>query len=695
MQKTKRPSKFMALLLVLMMVLSILPMSAMAVEDGYSLTPYDSNVTTLTITGVDVNTHSRTSEPVTTGSTNIRTTYNIVLPATVRDTRTATINFTAPSTNVVSSIPPQGQPGQFIPMINGNASDTYTVTLAAGVATKTVYVHKNFPTDYGSCDIYTFNFSKGDLSNPVGAGNGLNLRFGDPAYPNTEPECYMTFTGSGNDYTVNYSGPYGDSSAASYDYYPDILALYIDNSAAITAMSGTNMTLKVYNAETGDLLESGSELTTQKNAGFYTVELAAGAGLSRVLSITNSSGTVDLTFKQPKAMSLPGGSTPTSVTSYLPIGQYASGLGWGDVTGKFTGGYSSTGVSLGAFGGYIEFDFGQDNGITNGANNPYGVDFVVYGNAFNGNPEAGAVQVSVDGSVWYELAGSKYYDGGFAATGASQSTGKFANGYTGTLRNADVAYTLGSSIAATLTGSGGSLTANPFTNAIAWWPTTGEYADSVIAAAHQDSNVTIARTGSTLTFGGITAIQDSNATLDYAFGYADVTPNGTPATYGDAVNPYTTYTSGKTGGDGFDLEWAVDISTGLPVDVTDMTFRYVRVYSAVLDNATFGETSTEVCGIFTTANQASTSVGTTAAPTSILIEGEEISTDGVTTVGNTVIYDVDGIYEGMPVDVTAASGANVYINSSASNSYTVGAGTDYIRIIVQTGDAAPYIAIIK
>ncbi len=26
--------------------------------------------------------------------------------------------------------------------------------------------------------------------------------------------------------------------------------------------------------------------------------------------------------------------------------------------------------------------------------NPYGVDFVIYGNAFNGNPEAGAVQVS-------------------------------------------------------------------------------------------------------------------------------------------------------------------------------------------------------------------------------------------------------------------------------------------------------------
>ena len=50
--------------------------------------------------------------------------------------------------------------------------------------------------------------------------------------------------------------------------------------------------------------------------------------------------------------------------------------------------------------------------------NPYGVDFVIYGNPFNGNPEAAAVQVYAqevlpDGTLgeykWYELAGSLYY----------------------------------------------------------------------------------------------------------------------------------------------------------------------------------------------------------------------------------------------------------------------------------------------
>ena len=116
--------------------------------------------------------------------------------------------------------------------------------------------------------------------------------------------------------------------------------------------------------------------------------------------------TVTLHFEAPREPAAPGGVKPSRVVSYLPLGQFARGSGWGDATGKFTGGYSATGVSLGALGGYIEFEFAD--GITNDSNNPYGVDFVVYGNAFNGNPEAGAVQVSEDGKKWYELTGSMY-----------------------------------------------------------------------------------------------------------------------------------------------------------------------------------------------------------------------------------------------------------------------------------------------
>ena len=170
-----------------------------------------------------------------------------------------------------------------------------------------------------------------------------------------------------------------------------------------------------------------------------------------------------------------------------------------------------------------------------------------------------------------------------------------------------------------------------------------------------------------------------------AFGYADVTPNGSPAAYGDAVNPYTPYTSGKTGGDGFDLAWAVDISTGLPVNVTGKVFKYVRVYSAVLDNATFGETSTEVCGIFTTANKASASVGTTAAPT-ITVDGKtKGTTSGTVTTVNRL---------GTSACTVNVSGTGyIYINGVAttSASFTPSSTGTLVQIIVQDGDAAPYI----
>ena len=56
-------------------------------------------------------------------------------------------------------------------------------------------------------------------------------------------------------------------------------------------------------------------------------------------------------------------------------------------TPKVKGGYSATGVSLGAAGGYVEYDMNVANSNTT----PYGVDFIVYGNAFVGNPEAASV----------------------------------------------------------------------------------------------------------------------------------------------------------------------------------------------------------------------------------------------------------------------------------------------------------------
>lgn len=484
----------------------------------------------------------------------------------------------------------------------------------------------------------------------------------------------MSLEADGAAFNAQYEGPLAG-------YYPDMLALYMTYDGAINATaSDTDKVCFVTYDSNGEATEEGS--ITGTGSTFATVKIKAAGSIS-VNGVT-------VNFSAPASPTTPAGSAPSSVVSYLPIGQYASGQGWGSAAGKFAGKTSleSTGVSLGALGGYIEFKF--DDGITDDPTNPYGVDFVIYGNAFNGNPEAGAVQVSENGTTWYELAGSKYYDGGFSFDGNKATGGKYSNVYTGTLRDTTVNYTKGSDIQVTLGGNG----PKTFTTATAWWPTVDEYADSVIAAAHQDSNVTVSRTANQLTFGGVTAVQDSNATAEYAFGYADVTPNGSPATYGDAVNPYTPYTSGKTGGDGFDLAWAVDISTGRPVNVTGKVFKYVRVYSAVLDNATFGETSTEVCGIFTTANKASASVGTTAAPT--------ITVDGNTYIlDSTRVQEID-VSEGTVAVTATASGNTLFVNStsgtnSSSVNFTMEEGDEQlVRIIAQDGTTSnPYIGVIK
>lgn len=659
------------------MVVTMFSGSAFAADSANQLTGFGSDIASIGITGADVSSATLTTSASNNGNDNNMTyTYNVVLSATTSAEAAVTATFAkaAGSGCTISTVPRiSNQPVPTIPVVRNNQSLTFSSTLSSGVGTATAYVFPALTTDFTRFDTYVFNFTTGAVKNPV-TSNGVTLRFGDPAYANTAPECYMSLEADGAAFNAQYEGPLAG-------YYPDMLALYMTYDGAINATaSDTDKVCFVTYDANGEATEEGS--ITGTGSTFATVKIKAAGSIS-VNGVT-------VNFSAPASPTTPAGSAPSSVVSYLPIGQYASGQGWGSAAGKFAGKTSleSTGVSLGALGGYIEFKF--DDGITDDPTNPYGVDFVVYGNAFNGNPEAGAVQVSENGTTWYELAGSKYYDGGFSFDGNKATGGKYSNVYTGTLRDTTVNYTKGSDIQVTLGGNG----PKTFTTATAWWPTVDEYADSVIAAAHQDDNVTVSRTANQLTFGGVTAVQDSNATAEYAFGYADVTPNGSPATYGDAVNPYTPYTSGKTGGDGFDLAWAVDISTGLPVNVTGKVFKYVRVYSAVLDNATFGETSTEVCGIFTTANKASASVGTTAAPT--------ITVDGDTyTLDSTRVQEID-VSEGTVAVTATASGNTLFVNStsgtnSSSVNFTMEEGDEQlVRIIAQDGTTSnPYIGVIK
>ena len=118
-----------------------------------------------------------------------------------------------------------------------------------------------------------------------------------------------------------------------------------------------------------------------------------------------------------------------------------------------------------------------------------------------------------------------------------------------------------------------------------------------------------------------------------------------------------------------------------------------------MDNGAFGETSCEVCGIFTAYREdtETTSVGRTDAPV-ITLNNHDIDdvADDISYVDSTVIYEMeDPLVAGYQLEVTDFGNSIVNINGANSSEYTVTENGQYVRIIVQDGTKAPYIVIIK
>ena len=517
---------------------------------------------------------------------------------------------------------------------------------------------------------------------------GVTLGFGDPTYESTWPENVMGLEGSNGTYTAVYEG-----SDAAY-YYPDTLSLYADCGDTSLTLTGSGVKFATYVDAVETLHDSIT--TTANGADLFTLKIQS-AG---TVTITGGSSAVTINFSAPKSDYPESDDTPTAFNGYLPIGQYATGSAWGspysDGTAsagsapKVVGAYSATGVSLGAAGGYVEYDMN----VTNSDATPYGVDFIVYGNAFVGNPEAASVKVygtPVNGAAgWYELAGSLYY--------ADE-----------TLRNVDVTYkkvtadTVDSDcdtagIWYKIERDGVTLRSwtkfNTNTN-VAWWPEESEGYLGSNCVWGGVNDVVISADQTQITYQNVTLVRDTDATADYAFGYADITPNGT--NYGTPVNPYTYNT---TGGNAYDISWAVN-DNGEPVRLT--TISKIRVYTSAVLNVSstdapiftvpsiFGETSAEVCGIYAV-NPGASEVGVTTEPT-IRINGDTITATSVSD--NAAVYDSGGLLEGDVISVTAASGTNLWINNANSSSYTVTADDQMVRVIVQSGEKEPYIVVIK
>lgn len=684
-----KAKKALALILVLVMVLGLLTVTASADTAG-SLGSPTNGIKSITISGANINNNE--DRTLTGSSAPYNLTYNVKLASGTADGTVVTATFEKENASNENLVVSSAKPNSILNAVSRkhikkHASLTYNATVQNGTATMTVYVYPNLADSVKSYGTYVINFQLAEVNNPITV-NGTQIRFGDPAYPMTEPERYMSFEAAGtNAYNAVYAGP-------TAGFVPDLYSLYLKSDAALTLTSNsTDIVFRTYDAN-GNMTETNTVTGTSGTGYFSTVIYVKAAGSIQVATAGSTTATT-INFSAPNDPSSAHDAQlhPDGAIAYLPgITQYANRGDWGSIsTGgdnlltpatKVKGykGFAANGFSLGSLGGYVQYDF-SSNPIQNLDTNPYGVDFVVYGNAFNGNPEAAAVQVYAqevlsDGTLgdykWYELAGSMYY---------SDSA----------VRNATVYYTKDNAgLHAAVNGVTHSQ--DPFTTAATWFPTKSDMNHEATSGINNTlTNTYITEyTANTLKFAGITSIPDSDSNADYAFGYADVTPvpsvkDGTP------VNPYTPYTSDKDGGDGFDLAWAVDISTGEPVKVNNA--KYVRIYSAVLYNTgIFGETSPEITGIFRT--NGTVTAATTATPT-VKVNGQTVTP---AVAGEEIPIVTGTTDEEALISVVATDSSHVFINDAIANehSFTFTEDETLIRVIVQDDStAAPYIGYIK
>lgn len=677
-----KAKKFLALILVTVMVLGLLTVTASADTAG-SLGSPTNGIKSITISGANINNNE--DRTLTGSSAPYNLTYNVKLASGTADGTVVTATFEKENASNENLVVSSAKPNSILNAVSRkhikkHASLTYNATVQNGTATMTVYVYPNLADSVKSYGTYVINFQLAEVNNPITV-NGTQIRFGDPAYPMTEPERYMSFESVGdNTYNAVYAGP-------TAGFVPDLYSLYLKSDAALTLTSNsTDIVFRTYDAN-GNMTETNTVTGTSGTGYFSTVIYVKAAGSIQVTTAGSTTATT-INFSAPNDPSSAHDAQlhPDGAIAYLPgITQYANRGDWGSIsTGgdnlltpatKVKGykGFAANGFSLGSLGGYVQYDF-SSNPIQNLDTNPYGVDFVVYGNAFNGNPEAAAVQVYAqevlsDGTLgdykWYELAGSMYY---------SDSA----------VRNTTVSYSLTESgDNAGVYAAIGNAASTKFSPATAWFPTKGSMNHEATSGINDATNTYITEyTDTTLKFTGVTSIPDSDSNTDYAFGYADVTPvpsvkDGTP------VNPYTPYTSDKVGGDGFDLAWAVELGSMKPVKINNA--KYVRIYSAVLYNTgIFGETSPEITGIFR-------AVGTTGSA----------ATSDLMLVSTALIPTTNGGYQ--EVDAGSyrirSTEENVYLNETAVDAstpyqFTVESGKTY-RIVTQSGTEAPYITVIK
>lgn len=267
----------------------------------------------------------------------------------------------------------------------------------------------------------------------------------------------------------------------------------------------------------------------------------------------------------------------SEVLSYTPApGQFINSAPWGTPHSaqSIVGGVSGS-LSLGAFGGSVVFRF--EEAIENHPDNPFGIDFTIFGNPMAQWSEPGVVSVMEDvngngaaDDTWYELAGSDHH-------------------FSSTKRNYSVSYV------------------NPNLDVAADVPWENQDGEQGIIRANSvhiqpyyplpDSFPTVGSETLTLTGTHLEGAVDVDhppllISARRTFGYADNQLRGS-APYTLPDNPYTAELE-NSGGDAFDISWAVD-EKGEYMELE--LIHFIKVQSAILHQGGFlGEVSTEITG---------------------------------------------------------------------------------------------------
>jgi len=523
-----------------------------------------------------------------------------------------------------------------------------------------------------------YNDANATISGVLSAMNRLN-QLGAALIGANDARLNRLGVTDGYYYTPGFSP---DVSAYTYDNgmaASETYQLGFINDAASVSVSINNGATATYDSGTKKITVYGMS----SGSGNYTV----------TITVTCGSGSKNYYLTIP----FPSGGYPTKVLGYLVApSQYATGVTYGSISSDNNNTLNPTPpayvktlgsgglVSPGSLGGYIVYEFSSP--ITDNANNNYGTDFIVYGNAFTNWCEPGIVQVAgrvSDGQggyepgTWYTIAGSEYYS----------DTCEEVDSIKWRMSGTTVQYSL----------DGGTNWTNFRTSAGGWWPKhaakpTGEN----YGATSQQSLFTDYVTDfddDSLEFSDLVKLDDN---VFYQFGYCDVHPNG--SNYGTMTsNPYTASASTSCG-DGIDLAWAVD-ENGETVDVGNVY--YVRVYTGVLENAgAFGEVSTEVTSVLKT-TPGQSAVGMTSADITLNIAGDDydLETDyvGHQITGPETVELTDLGVSSITVTVTDCTAE--YINNTATTSTTISGipttGYKYVRVIAQNSDDEPFLVVLK